>query len=151
MTVAPRSGVEGSYDGPVDVISADAAGWLADAILVLHVGIVAFVVLGALAILVGGPSGWRWVRARAFRVTHLGLMLFVALQAWLGRICPLTEWEQSLRRRAGQATFDESFIEHWLSWLIFFEAPWWVFLAAYTAFAALVALCWWWWPPRRRL
>lgn len=134
----------------MDAISADAARWLADTILALHVGIVAFVVLGTLAILAGGPSGWRWVRSRSFRLTHLALMVFIALQAWLGRLCPLTEWEQSLRNRAGQETYGESFIQHWLSRLIFFEAPWWIFVAAYTAFAALVALCWWQWPPRRR-
>lgn len=132
----------------MDAISADAARWLADAILTLHVGVVAFVVLGTLAILAGGPAGWRWVRGRSFRMTHLALMVFIALQAWLGQLCPLTEWEQSLRSRAGQETYGESFIEHWLSRLIFFEAPWWSFVAAYTAFAALVALCWWRWPPR---
>lgn len=34
--------------------------------------------------------------------------------------------------------------------LIFFDAPWWAFVAAYSAFAALVLLTWWWVPPRRR-
>jgi hypothetical protein len=114
------------------------------------VGIVAFVVLGMLAIAVGGPLGWRWVRNRAFRIAHLVLMVFIALQAWLGQLCPLTVWEQALRNRAGQATYGESFIQHWLSRIIFFEAPWWSFVAAYTAFAALVIACWWWVPPRRR-
>ena len=128
----------------------EAAGWLADAILALHVGVVAFVVLGTLAILVGGPSGWCWVRGFGFRATHLALMAVIALQAWLGRLCPLTVWEQSLRKRAGQETYGESFIQHWLSRLIFFDAPWWAFVLAYTAFAGLIALCWWRWPPRRR-
>lgn len=126
------------------------AAWLADALLALHAGIVAFVVLGTLAILVGGPLGWRWVRRFWFRIAHLLLMAFIALQAWLGRLCPLTVWEQALRNRAGQATYDASFIQHWLSRLIFFDAPWWIFVAAYTAFAALVAACWWRWPPARR-
>ena len=73
----------------------------------------------------------------------------VALQAWLGALCPLTVWEQALRRRAGETTHAGSFIEHWLSRLIFFEAPWWVFVAAYTAFAMLVLLLWRVVPPRR--
>jgi hypothetical protein len=124
-----------------------AAALLADAILALHVGVVAFVVLFTLAVVVGGPLGWRWVRGFALRATHLALMLLIALQAWLGRLCPLTTWEQSLRNRAGQATYGDSFIQYWLSRLIFFDAPWWTFVAAYTAFAALVALCWWRWPP----
>jgi hypothetical protein len=126
------------------------SGWLADAILVLHVGIVAFVVLGALAIPLGAWRGWRWVRDLRWRVTHLVLMGVIALQAWLGALCPLTVWEQALRQRAGEAVYGESFIEHWLSRLIFFEAPWWIFVAAYTGFAAFVLLLWWLVPPRRR-
>lgn len=132
----------------MEMLPPGVAGRLADAILALHVGVVAFVVLGTLAILVGGPRGWRWVRHRGLRIAHLLLMLFIALQAWLGRLCPLTVWEQALRNRAGQATYDASFIQHWLSRVIFFEAPWWVFVAAYSAFALLVAFCWWRWPPR---
>lgn len=125
------------------------AGWLADGMLALHVGVVAFVVLGAFAILLGGPRGWGWVRGFGFRIAHLSLIAFVALQAWLGRLCPLTVWEQALRNRAGQATYDTSFIQHWLSRLIFFDAPGWMFVAAYSVFALLVAGCWWRWPPRR--
>ena len=123
---------------------------LADAVLALHAGVVAFAVLGTIAILVGGWRHWAWVRRRGFRVAHLALVAVIALQAWLGRVCPLTTWEQALRNRAGQATYGESFMEHWLSRLIFFDAPWWIFVAAYTAFAALVAACWWRVPPRPR-
>lgn len=125
------------------------AGWLADAILVVHVGIVGFVLLGALAIAIGARR-WRWVRGFRWRLAHVLLMGFIAVQAWLGALCPLTVWEQALRRHAGEAAYGESFIEHWLSRLIFFEAPWWTFVAAYSAFAALVVLAWFLVPPRRR-
>lgn len=118
------------------------AAHLADAILVLHVGIVAFVVLGALAVPIGAWRGWPWVRGFRWRLAHVLLMAFIALQAWLGALCPLTVWEQALRRHAGQTVYTESFIEHWLSRLIFFEAPWWIFVAAYTAFALLVLVEW---------
>ncbi len=124
------------------------AARLADAILVTHVGIVAFVILGTIAIFVGRRR-WPWVRGFRWRLTHVLLMVFIALQAWLGALCPLTVWEQALRRRAGQASYGESFIEHWLSRLIFFDAPWWSFVAAYSAFAALVLLAWLVVPPRR--
>lgn len=126
------------------------AAALADAILVLHVGIVAFVVLGTVLILIGGWRRWQWVRGFKWRLTHLLLMVFVVLQTWLGELCPLTVWEQALRRRAGQVAYDESFIEHWLSQLIFFEAPWWAFVAAYTGFAALMLVAWVKVPPRMR-
>lgn len=126
------------------------AAALADAILALHVGVVAFVVLGAVLILVGAWRRWRWIHGFAWRLVHLLLMGYIALQAWLGELCPLTVWEQALRRRAGERTYEESFIEHWLSRAIFFEAPWWTFVAAYTGFALLVLLLWFKVPPRRR-
>jgi hypothetical protein len=88
--------------------------------------------------------GFRW------RLAHLLLMGFIAVQAWLGALCPLTVWEQALRGRAGQHAYAESFIEHWLARLIFFEAPWWAFVAAYTAFALLVLGLWVTVRPRRR-
>jgi len=134
----------------VDVFSPALAAFFADAILALHVGIVAFVVLGQAAILIGAWRRWRWIRNFRFRIAHLATMVFVALQSWLGQLCPLTVWEQALRTRAGQSAYAESFIEHWLSQLIFFEAPWWAFVVAYSAFAALAAACWIWLPPRRR-
>jgi hypothetical protein len=134
----------------VHAMSPGVAAALADAVLVLHLGIVAFVVLGLLAIPLGAWRRWGWVRDVRWRSAHVLLMLFIALQAWLGALCPLTVWEQALRRQAGQATYGESFIEHWLSRLIFFDAPWWAFVAAYTAVAAGLVVAWFAVPPRRR-
>ncbi|MDQ3286915.1 MAG: DUF2784 domain-containing protein [Pseudomonadota bacterium] len=131
-------------------MSPQMAATMADAVLAIHVGVVAFVVLGEVLFLIGGWLRWRWVRRFSIRITHLLLMAFVAAQTWLGALCPLTVWEQSLRTRAGQDGFSGSFVEHWLSRLIFFEAPWWVFVAAYTGFAVLVLLTWRWVPPVRR-
>ena len=134
----------------MDALSPAFAAFLADAILALHVGIVAFVVFGQAAILIGAWRRWRWIRNFRFRIAHLALMLFIALQAWLGQLCPLTVWEQALRGHAGQTAYAESFIEHWLSRLIFFQAPWWAFVAAYSAFAAVALACWYWVAPRRK-
>ena len=120
------------------------AALLADALLALHVGIVLFVVGLLPLVLIGGARGWNWVRHFGLRATHLGLMLFIAAQTWLGQLCPLTVWEQDLRRLAGQGGYAESFIEHWLSRLLYWEAPWWVFVAAYSGFVVLVAGAWWW-------
>lgn len=133
----------------MDMLSPTMARWLADLVLVVHVGIVLFVVLGQLAIVLGGWQGWAWVRHFGLRVTHLALIAIVVLQAWLGRICPLTIWEQTLRQQAGETSYSDSFVEHWLSRLIFFDAPWWVFVAAYSAFAVVVVLSWIWFPPKR--
>lgn len=125
------------------------AALLADALLALHMGIVVFVVGLLPLVLLGGARGWRWVRRRSLRLAHLGLMLFIAVQAWLGRLCPLTVWEQDLRRHAGQSGYTESFIEHWLSQPLYWDLPWWVFVAAYTAFAGLVVGAWGWVRPTK--
>lgn len=122
---------------------------LADLVLVAHVGIVAFVVLGQLLFVAGGLLHRTWVRHLWIRLAHLLLLMFVIAQSWMGATCPLTIWEQVLRRQAGQTAYGESFIEHWLSRLIFFSAPAWVFVLAYSVFGALVLLTWWWIPPRR--
>ena len=122
---------------------------LADLILTLHVGIVAFVVVGQLLFVIGGILGWLWVREWRIRLAHLALIAFVIVQSWLGVVCPLTLWEQALRQQSGQADYTESFIEHWLSKLIFFSSPAWVFVLVYTLFGALVLLTWWWLPPRQ--
>ena len=117
-------------------------GLLADLILMVHFAFVLFVVLGFGVILVGLLAGWQWVRNRTFRVTHLVAIAVVVIQAWLGQLCPLTIWENQLRRLAGQTSYAESFVQHWLHKVLFYQAEPWVFTATYTAFAALVVLVW---------
>ena len=123
---------------------------LADAILVLHVLFVVFVVFGLLAIYVGRFLSWRWVRNRTFRILHLVAIGVVVLQSWLGVICPLTIWEMQLREMAGEVTYSGSFIQYWLHQILFFSAPDWVFILCYTAFAGLVLASWYIVPPKRR-
>ncbi len=121
-----------------------AAGYLiaADAVLLLHTLFVTFVVFGLVLILVGGARSWRWVRNRRFRILHLIAIAIVVLQAWAGVICPLTTLEMALRSRAGDAVYEGSFISHWLSAILYYQAPAWVFVACYTVFGLLVAGSW---------
>lgn len=123
---------------------------LADSVLLLHVLFVMFVIAGLVAVLLGKMAGWRWVRNWWFRVLHLVAIGVVVLQAWLGRICPLTILEMWLRREAGDATYAGGFVSHWLESILYYRAPAWVFTIAYTAFAALVVLAWVWVRPERR-
>jgi hypothetical protein len=122
----------------------------ADLLLGLHVLFVAFVLLGLVLILAGRPLLWQWVRNRWFRLAHLAAIGVVVLQSWLGIICPLTTWEMALRERAGDAVYSGGFIAHWLEQLLYFEAPAWVFTAAYSVFGALVVFSWFWVRPRMR-
>lgn len=126
------------------------AALLADAVLALHALVVAFVVLGLLAVLAGGPLGWAWVRIRWWRLAHLAAIALIAVQAWLGRLCPLTVWENALRREAGQAGYELGFLAAWLRRLLYFDAPAWVFTLGYSLFALLVLAAWRAVPPRPR-
>ena len=122
---------------------------LADAVLIVHFGVVLFVVGGLIVVFVGNWLHWRWVNGLWFRLAHLAGIAVVVVQAWLGQFCPLTTLESWLRVQAGGDSYNTSFIEHWLQRLIYYEAPFWVFTVAYTVFAALVLLAWWRFPPRR--
>jgi hypothetical protein len=123
---------------------------LADAVLLLHFAVIVFVVGGLAAVLVGNAAGWRWVNDWWFRLAHLLAIVVVVVQSWLGQHCPLTILESWLRVQAGAQAYQQSFIEHWLQRIIYYDIPLWVFTLVYTVFAALVMLAWWRYPPRRR-
>ena len=115
---------------------------LADLVLITHAAFVAFVVVGLVLIVGGGCLGWRWVRNPWFRYAHLAAIGLVVVQAWFGWDCPLTILEMSLRARAGEATYGETFIAHWLHQLLYFEAPAWVFTLCYTVFGLATLGSW---------
>jgi hypothetical protein len=123
---------------------------LADAVLLAHAAVIAFVVGGLILIIAGNIRNWRWVNAFWFRVAHLAAIGIVMAQSWLGMICPLTTLEMWLRAQAGEATYEGGFIAHWLDWLLFYDAPSWVFALLYTLFGLLVLATWWYIPPRSR-
>lgn len=121
---------------------------LADAVLVLHFAVVLFVVGGLLLIVAGNLLAWRWVNSLWLRVGHLAAIGVVVAESWLGIVCPLTAAEVWLRIQAGSTFYRESFIEHWVQRLLFYEAPAWVFTAVYTLFGLLVVAAWWCFPPK---
>lgn len=125
-------------------------GLLADIVMVTHALIILYVIALLVATFIGGPRRWRWVRNPVLRFLHLGIVLVVVVQSLRGRYCPLTYWEDDLRSAAGQTTYDASFIDYWVSQLIYFDLPSWVFMTGYSLFGLLVAISWWFWPPRLR-
>ncbi len=120
---------------------------IADLLLVLHAAFVAFVVLGLVLVVCGGFRGWAWIRNPWFRFGHVAAIGVVTVQAWLGRICPLTIWEMSLRERAADTTYGGTFMAHWLHELLYYDMPPWVFVAAYTLFGLAVLGAWIKFPP----
>lgn len=77
---------------------------LADAVLVLHLAFIAWVALGALAV-VRRPR-WAWL--------HLPALAWGAWAVLAGATCPLTPLENHWRRLGGEAGYAGSFIEHHL-------------------------------------
>lgn len=122
---------------------------LADIVLATHLGLVLFVIGGLVAIVVGNFYRWRFVNSGWFRTAHLAAIAVVVAQAWLGIVCPLTTLESWLRVKAGGTGYETSFIEHWVTRFLYYDAPAWVFTAAYTVFGLAVAAAWWQFPPRR--
>ena len=115
---------------------------LADALLITHLLFVGFVVMGLAAIYLGLVLNWSWVRNAWWRALHLISIGIVVFQSWLGIVCPLTIWEMALREKAGVETYSDSFVQHWLQSILYYNAPEWVFVVVYTIFGGLVVGSW---------
>lgn len=85
------------------------AALLADALLLLHALFVAWVVLGAFAVL-------RWPRLAWL---HLPALAWGVWIEWSGGVCPLTPLEQRLRRAAGEAGYEGGFVEHYVGAVLY--------------------------------
>lgn len=66
--------------------------FLADAVLLLHFGVVLFVIGGLVLVVVGNLAGWPWVNRLWFRLAHVAAIAVFVVQAWLGRLCRLRHW-----------------------------------------------------------
>ena len=143
-----RAIIIGGLDGLRKMIQTTARQLLADSILVLHALFIAFVILGFALTVIGIFRHWDWIRNFWFRLVHLAAIGFVVAESWLGGICPLTEWEGSLRGSAGGVGYSESFIQYWLQKILFYDFAPWIFTTAYAVFGMLVLLAWILAPPR---
>lgn len=121
---------------------------LADVVVVVHAAYVGFVIVAMLLILLGIVCGWQWIRNFWFRAIHILLIGVVVAESLLGIVCPLTTWEFQLRTAAGQQAEEGSFVGRWAHWLLFYDAPEWVFTTIYCAFGAVVLITMIFVPPR---
>lgn len=76
---------------------------LADGVAWVHLGFVAFVILGFASIVAGAVCRWEPVRNFWFRSLHLCAIGFVAARSWLPIPCPLTALEHGLRTTSAAA------------------------------------------------
>ena len=77
---------------------------LADLVFIAHFAFVLFVVFGGIAVWRKPKLAW----------LHLPAVAWGALIEFAGWICPLTPWEQSLRRLAGEKGYSGGFVEYYL-------------------------------------
>ena len=118
---------------------------LADAIVALHLAFIAFVVAGGLLAL----------RRRAWALLHVPAALWGAWTEFTGTVCPLTPWENALRRAAGEAGYTGGFVEHYLVPVIYPEAltprmQVALGMVVVVVNVAVYALAWWKWRRERR-
>ena len=124
-------------------------GILADLVLVVHFAFVLFVLLGLLAIWTGRFLRWSWVRNFWFRLAHLLAIGIVVAESVGGVVCPLTTWEDKLRRLAGGGDhYAGSFLQHWVHRAMFFDCGESTFTIIYVVFFTAVLASFWVVKPR---
>ncbi len=125
------------------------ASSFAEAVLLIHLVVIAFNALGLLVIPVGAWLGWRIVRIPWLRLLHLGSLAIVAGQALAGRACFLTIWQNRL---AGRSDGVPPLVMRWVDGLIYWNLPLWFFAGLYTAiflYVLALSLLVPFWPRRR--
>ena len=82
---------------------------LADLVVVIHLAFIVFVA-------VGGFLAWRWPH---LVWAHVPVVVWAVAIIGIGFTCPLTPLEKLLRRRAGGEAYDEGFIDHYLTGVVY--------------------------------
>lgn len=110
---------------------------LADAVVLLHLVFVAFVVAGGLLAL-----RWRWMPW-----LHLPALAWGAFVEFSGTVCPLTPLENRLRAAAGEGAYAGGFVEQYLLPVLYpagLDREWqWMLGAGSVGFNAVVYLLLW--------
>jgi hypothetical protein len=84
-------------------------GLLADIVVLLHLLFILFVIFGGLLVLWKGRLAW----------LHIPLMVWGAIVNLIPADCPLTPLEKKLRLSAGDGGYEESFINHYITPLVY--------------------------------
>ena len=108
-------------------------------ILILHLGVILFVVIGFPVALI--------TNHRRFRLIHAGVLAFITLLMILQIPCPLTVFEEE----ASGESYEGSFLATWLNRIIYVE--WFTPRAVFVIdmiFAAAVFSSFWWRPLKKK-
>jgi len=85
----------------------------ADAVVVLHLLWIVFLILGAL-------PGRRWVWVKWMHLASLAFSIALQIFGW---ICPLTYLEIWLRKLGGAQPYEGTFIRHYVEQIVYAEIP----------------------------
>ena len=118
----------------------------ADLVLILHFGIVIFIISLFVIIPVGYRFKWNWPRNRKLRTTHLFLIFLVTTETVFGLTCPLTLIEHNLRGIYISSTF----VNSWLQNLLYWSFPKEFFLISYTLCLMWTIFMWNRFPPSNK-
>jgi hypothetical protein len=102
---------------------------LGEAVMLAHFSFLAFLA-------VGGFLAWRWPR---LILAHLATAGWGVLSVLAGMPCPLTAWEDALRRRAGEEGLARGFVDTYLTGVIYPEEH---LVTAQALLAGLVLVSW---------
>jgi hypothetical protein len=119
---------------------------LADAVLLLHLVFIVFVMAGGLAVLRRPRLAW----------AHLPAALWGAAIEFTGGVCPLTPLELRLRALGGEAGYPGDFVGHYLVALVYppgltRELQWGLGALVLAANAAVYARLWVRWRRTRKM
>jgi hypothetical protein len=96
---------------------------LADAVVVVHLAFLAFIPTG-------GFLAIRWPR---LMWPHLACVAIGLVSITIGFDCPLTTWEQSLRRAGGERPYRDGFVAHYLTGRVYPHGYAWTVQALFAA------------------
>ena len=120
---------------------------IADALLLLHFSLVAFITLGFFIIPIGYKLGWNWIKNRNLRLLHLSLMGVITVETIVGLTCPLTVLKNMFR------DFDylTSSMSYWIVQILYWNLPSQVFVILYWLCLGWVLILWKFCPPIQKM
>jgi len=83
--------------------------WLADAVVVVHLGFIIFVAAGGFLV-------WRW---RWLLWAHVPAMVWGAAIIIIGFDCPLTPLEKGFRERGGETAYEGGFVDRYVEDVVY--------------------------------
>jgi Protein of Unknown function (DUF2784) len=124
------------------------AALIADGVMLAHFLFIAFALLGSFLL-------WKWPKLIWLHIPAVAWGAYIELS---GSICPLTPLENHFRTLAGQSTYGEGFISHYLGAIIYpanFTRGWQFFALGVLIVANAIGYGWYFWrasrPPARHL